>query len=82
MCFDSMISYQHLYDAYTASAAIREQQSNKKKTGLNPLKRFLSDNGLGVKSNGFTRMEACRQALDALDNQVYSQCCVCYLHRH
>lgn len=70
MSVQYMLSYQHLYDTYTAATASRDEQANRRNSELNPLRRFLSKNGLNVKSNGFLRMEACRQALDALDNQV------------
>ena len=64
-----LYSYAPLYEAYDRVQAERARALNTGVQAMNPLERFMHSRASGRSRDGFARIQACREALDALDRR-------------
>lgn len=67
-----MLSYAQLYADYDQIEAEKHQEARAAAGGRNSFQSFLLKRQKDTKSDGFKRIELCREALATLDRQVLS----------
>jgi hypothetical protein len=69
----ALYSYAPLYEAYDRVQAERARALNTGVQAMNPLERFMHSRASGRSRDGFARIQACREALDALDRRGWQR---------
>lgn len=67
------LSYQPLYEAYDKHLADKQRQQGRNTNNKNALEQYLFTKGMNSKQDGFARIRACREALDALDRKGWQR---------
>jgi len=69
----SFYSYSHLYQFYDRALSEKQSAVAGNQASQNALQRYLSRRGVSYKRDGMVRMQACREALDALDRKGWQR---------
>jgi len=68
-----MLSYAALYEAYDRIQADRARAASDGACARNALERYMHNRSSARGRDGFAKMQACREALDALDRRGWQR---------